>query len=45
VKAAPEIETWHKGSAAGLHARQFATFDRKLARQARRTTTLETISF
>ena len=26
------------------NARQFATFDRKLARQARRTTTLETIS-
>jgi len=25
-------------------ATQFATFDRKLARQARRTTTLETIS-
>jgi predicted nucleic-acid-binding protein len=26
------------------NARQFATFDRKLAKQARRTTTLETIS-
>jgi predicted nucleic-acid-binding protein len=26
------------------NARQFATFDRKLARQARRTSTLETIS-
>src|SRR5208337_250589 len=26
------------------NSRQFATFDRKLARQARRTTTLETIS-
>jgi hypothetical protein len=25
-------------------AKEFATFDRKLARQARRTTTLETIS-
>jgi hypothetical protein len=32
------------GIASAGNARQFTTFDRKLARQARRTTRLETIS-